>query len=329
MANNQNLGFDHRFAVGPAGSTLEFTVDILSSTVKVMSEVLDATGLTGVRDHRSDRTRRGIQRVGGQLTIAASPRALDWFMPYILGGSESTDVYSVADTLPGFDLWDDVLGDGTYISEFGELYVNRFSLALRGGGAGSGILTFTLDVIGKTFDKDIAAGNTWSTGANWKGGTEVALKSTAGFDDPYTFWDSTITLFGGSVAIDEGELVIDNALDVRFRNSRTAVSIRPTDRTVSFSSNVPLDSTALANYFIDKAAADATLVLYNGSPGVTTTFALNDLAVADEGPDVRGRGDVPLILRGNARANSTTDSVQATLAETSGDLWTNTTATYH
>ena len=328
MANTQNLGFDHRFAVGPAGGTLEYTLDVLSSNVRLQMDVLDATGITGVRDRRTDRTRLGIQRIGGQLTIAASPRALDWFMPYILGGSESSDAYAVADTLPGFDLWDDILGDGTYIFEYGELYVSRFSLPLRGGGNGGGILTFTLDVVGKTYTEDAAGGGSWSTGANWTGGTEIALQSTAGRDDPYTFWDSTISLFGDTVPIDEGELVIDNALDVRFRNSRTAVSIRPTDRLVSVMANVPLNTTAITDYFSDVAAEDASITLANGT--VTSVFNLNDLRVSDEGPEVRGRGDVPLILRGMARANSTTDSVGVTITEGgSPELWPTGTYTYH
>lgn len=310
MANNQNLGFEHRFQFGAAGGSMDYTLDVLSSTLRKTSTVLDGTGSTGARDRREERTRSGIIGVAGTLTMAASPVALNYFLKYVLGGGTSGN-WTVADSLPAFDCVEDAFqAGGASCFKYGELYVNRFTLPLRPSGGG-GLLEFSLDVVGKTFVSN----------ATW---TSVALGVTVN-DYPYTFYDSGSGASGGIkvktsvgvIEIDEGELVIDNALDVRYRNSRTAASIRASDRLVSLMANVPLlqsGSHAMSVYFGDIAAADAEVKLNNGQTGGITTFSLNDLHLNDQGPEMRGRGDVPLVLSGLARANASTASVSATIA---------------
>jgi hypothetical protein len=121
------------------------------------------------------------------------------------------------------------------------------------------------------------------------------------------FYDSasgiTIRTGSGTQEIEEGELVIDNFLDVKFRNSQTAASIRAADRLVTFAARIPLTTTTLSTYFGDKTAADATLVITNGT--AATTFTLNNFKIPDEGPEQNGKDESLLVLTGTARGDST------------------------
>lgn len=292
MANNSNLGFEHRFAFGASPHAFDSSsqrFEVVSSSVKKQGEVLDSMGVLGTRSKREDRTRAGLTRVGGQIALDISPRMLDFFLPYILGTAEATDTFAVADSLPGFDMLHDAFGAGSNAFKYGELYVNRFTLRFS-----PGILRATLDVVGKTV----------TTGQTFAG---AALGATAATDAPYVFHDtaSGVTIRSGSGAqeIEEGELTIDNALDVKFRNSATATSIRAAERSVSAYFSLPLTSATLSTYFGDKTAADATIVITNGT--VSTTFTLNNFKVPDDGIEMGGKGEIVLALRGSARGDGT------------------------
>lgn len=293
MANNSNQGFEHRFAFNSNGGSFSAgggtRFEVVGSTIGKQGEILDAQGVLGSRHYREDRSRAGIYRVSGDLELEPSPKMLDFFKPYILGASESTDDYSVADVLSGFDMQHDFFASGgTAAFLYSELFVNRMTLRFA-----PGLLRMTLNCIGKT----VTTGQTFTT---------ASLSSTAAVDAPFAFHDSasniTIRSGSGTQEIIEGELVIDNACQAYFRNSQTATAIRATDRRVTFRTNIPLTTTTLSTYFGDKAAADATIVLTNGT--VTATWTLYNLKNPDQSPQLNGKNEVPLILESVARADS-------------------------
>lgn len=296
MANDANYGFEHRFSFGasPAtfsGSSTRF--DIVSSSVKKQGEQLDSTSALGVRTRRDDRRRDGLVRVGGQIVLDPSFRIWDFFLPFILGAAEATDTFNVADSLTGFDMLHDPFGTGSNATKFGELYVNRASLRF-----GPGLLKLTLDVIGKT----ATAGQAYA-GAALGSGIEY---------NPLVFYDtaSGFSIQSGVIAIEEGELVIDNVLDVKFRNSQTAVSIRATDQIISLVTNIPLTPTTWTTYFGDKSSVDATITLARAN--MSSVITLFNLSNPDEGPGMPGKGEVPLILRSVARSDSSDPSIRVT-----------------
>lgn len=302
MANDATYGFESRFAFAAAGATFDSSsqrFEVISSTIGKTGEILESSGITGKRARREDRTRAGLVRVGGQLVLEPTPRMMDWFLNYAIS-AESTDTFNTntADAITGFDMVHDYYGSGISAIKYGELYVNRMSLAFA-----PGLVRMTLDVIGKT----VTTGQTFAA---------AALNSTAGVDDPLVFYDTasgiTVRSGSGTIEIEEGELIVDNALDVKFRNSQTASSIRATDRVVSLVTNLPLTSTTLSTYFGDKAAANATIV-FTRSP-VTITFTLYNLKNPDESPQVSGKGsEVPLILRSAARCDASNPDIKVTV----------------
>lgn len=302
MPNNTNLGFEHRFAFGASPATFDSSstrFEVVSNTIGKQGEILDGMGLLGTRTRREDRTRSGLVRVEGQIAFDVSPRIWDFFLPFILGAAESTDTFNVADALTGFDMLHDPFGTGANASKIGELYVNRASLRFA-----PGLLRMTLDCIGKT----ITIGQTF---------TSAALGATAAADAPFVFYDtaSGITINTATFEMEEGELIVDNALDVKFRNAQTAQSVRATDRIVSLVSNGPLTSTTWGAHFGDKASADATIVINNGT--VSSTITLFNMKYPDDSPDVQGKGEVPLILRSAARGDATDPDIRVTVVGSS------------
>jgi hypothetical protein len=300
MANDTNLGFEHRFAFAPTGVAFNHasarTFEVVSSSVRAQDEVLDASGLLGSRTRREDRTRYGLIRVGGQIVLEPSPNMFDFFLPYILGTAESTDTFTAADSLLGFDMLHDPFGTGSLASKYTELYVNRMSLRFA-----AGLLRMTLDVVGKTE----------TTAQTF---TANALGSTSAVDTPYTFYDTSAGFTFGTIAfaVEEGELVLDNVLDVKFRNSQTAQSIRASDSIATLVTNIPLTSSTYGSFYGNKGPLTTTIAINNGT--VTTTITLYNLKPADASPTPTGKEEVPLILTSNARSDSTnTRMIRATV----------------
>ena len=301
MANETNLGFEHRYAFAASPATFSsgsLKLDPLSSTVKERSAIWRAMGLTGSRDPQASRRRKGLREVSGTLGFKASPRNLDFFLPFVLGANESTDAFNVADALPGFDMLEDKFGTGDNADKFNECYVSRFTLNMSSSGQ-DGILGMSLDVVGKT----VAGGQAF---------TSAALGTTAGVDSPYTFYDTdggiTLVSGNGAIEIEEAVLTVENPLDVKFRNKRTAASIRAMDRTVTLVARLPLTEDNYADYFGDQASADASIVIDNGT--VVTTISLFNLEIADEGPETQGLGESLLVLTGTSAADTSDPSVR-------------------
>lgn len=296
MASDADMGFEWRYAVGANPHTFSSSstrFDFVSCSVKKLGEHLDSQGVTGSRTRREDRSRDGLVRVQGTIVCEPSFRMWDFFLPYILGANESADTFNVADSLQAFDLLADPFASGANASKFSELYVNRASLRF-----GAGLLQLSLDLIGKT----VAIGQTF-TSAALGSGIEYA---------PLNFYDtaSGFSIQSGTVAIEEGELVVDNALDVKFRNSQTAQSIRATDRIVSLVTNIPLTSSTWGTYFGDKAAVDATITI--GRANMSSVITLFNLKNPDEGPEQSSKGEVPLILRSAARGDASDPDIRIT-----------------
>lgn len=298
MANNANMGFEHRFAFGANPHTFSGTstrFEVVSSSVGKQGEILDAQGVLGTRTRREDRTRAGIVNIGGQLVLEPSMRMWDFFLPYILGAAESTDTFDVADTLPGFDMLHDPFGTGANAVKLNELYVSRASLRF-----GPGILQLTLDVVGKT----ITTGQTY---------TSAALGSSTDVDWPLVFYDSAsgFSIQSGAIEIIDGELTVENPMEVLFRNSQTALAIRPSDRIVSLATNIPLTSSTWTTYFGDKAAVDATITITRGT--VASVITLFNLKNPDRSPELGGKGEVPLVLQSAARGDASDPDIRVTV----------------
>ena len=284
-------GYAARLAVGAnpvtfGGATLSF--DFVSYTVQTDGEHIDTAGITGKRTKREDRKRSGIIRLAGSLVLEPSMHTLDFFLPYILGATEAaTDTFRVANTLPVFDaLLDHGEGSDTAVKHVG-LVVNRAVFSLR-----PGLVRLTLDLIGKTETL------TTYTSAAIVAGVEYT---------PLIFHDAVLNIQGAPRAIDDAELVIDNQLEVKFRNSQTAQLIVPTDRIVSLQTSHPATEAVMDALYSDPAAASASIVF---TRGVTLcTINLYNLSAPLSGPIVNGKGETTLGVSSRARGDNTNEDI--------------------
>jgi opacity protein-like surface antigen len=294
MANVATLGFESRYSFEAAGGTFDASsvrFDLVSNTIKKQGEVIDSQGVTGSRTRREDRSRAGLVRVGGTIAMDLSFRMWDFFLPYILGAAEATDTFDVADSLPGFDMLKDSFGSGAQAEKFGELYVNRASLRPNGS-----LLRLSLDVVGKTY----TGGQTFA-GAALGAGIEYA---------PITQYEAAFSVQSTATAVEDWELVIDNQLDVKFRNSQTAQSIRAQDRTVAFNPTAPVSVSTWTTYFGDKTAVNATITLARSS--MSSVITLFNLKNPDEGLEQQGKGESLLTLRSMARGDDDDPDISVT-----------------
>lgn len=275
-------------ATNPVTQAIEF----LSEGVQKRGQILETAGIRGTRSHPKERTREGTFTVDGQVSMNPCPDELDWWLPRILGGSESTDDFPLAETIPEFYLTVDRIAK---VFTYTGCKVSRATFRGREGQ----LLELAVDLMGKTE----TVGNA---------GTFPALTLTTA--PPYVFHDCVMTIEGSEYQIFDWELVIDNRLNGnRFTNSQSRTDIPAMDREVTVNVTVPFTSTEAALH--DKAThltgVAATCVFTNG--GRSLTFTTPALQKAAESPTVPGRDqEIRLRLGFTARASGATAELTIT-----------------
>jgi len=268
--------------------------EILRETLTEKTEILDSNGIRGTRSRHSARTRFGLNNVGGSIVFNPSPNDLDNWLPRILGASESTDSFALADTLPVFGVLIDRVAE-TF--EYKDCSVNR---AIFRGSPGQ-LIELELDILAKS----------QATGTSYPSLT----LGTANVDQPFAFTDGAFTLAGSARDTMSFELTIDNFLDARFVNSRNAGSITPQDRLISLRTTHPYtsDETDLLSQSLTGAAGTIVLTPTGGGmSGVSTTFTFGRLQNEDEDPTVPGKSEILLTLNMIARMTGSTRELVVT-----------------
>lgn len=275
-------------------------IEVVSASLIAEHTLIESEGIRGTRSRTKERVRRGLINVGGSVVLHPSPTELDALLPVILGATETTDTFALAEALPEFDF---MIDTGAKVYDFANLKVNTATFR----GSSGQPLEVELDMIGKT----VTEGNS---------GTFPAL--TFDTDTMFVFSDSTFTYDTSSSGADyeilDFELTIDNLVEARFGNSTTATSIDATDRRVTLAVTTPWtatdgegsDNTAL--YSVSSVAgSDGSLALVNGNQSLTFAFANMKLAPAST-PIVDGRGEITKAITYNIYKSNTTNELIVT-----------------
>lgn len=270
----------------------EFTSENLAGR----QTILPNEGIRGTRSEHSIRTRFGERSVAGQITMFPSPNDLNLLLPRILGATESTDVFALAETLPAFGVMIDRVAK---VWSFADCYINKATFS---GSPGQKI-QLVLDIIGT----DYSIGNA--------GSFPALTLAVAAADQPYTMSDGVFTLAGSARVTKSFELIIDNMLEQRRSNSLTPTSISPQARKISLKTVHPYTSgeTDLVEQAL--AGATGTIVLTpigGGMSGVSTTFTFATLQCPTDSPVVPGKQAIDLTLNMEARMLSTTKELVVT-----------------
>lgn len=271
----QSLGHQATLAMDPVTpvDTSSEPYEFISESVTRSQELLKTNGLTGTIQRHANRSRQGLERVGGDIVMNVCPYDLDLILPRILGAAESVDVFDLAETIPTFVMMidrgaDAALYEGCYISK-----------AVFRGSSGQ-MITMTLSILAKTE----------TTGQTFPSLTLDVTAASA----PFVMSDGVLTLQSSARQFNSFELTIDNQLEADFRNSTTATDIdRSNHILVTLAAEVPWISANTDLYEEALAGATGDITFTNGA--VSTKFEFGTLQPSpDQGPVTGGPGRIPL-----------------------------------
>ncbi len=273
------------------------TYEFMSESLQKKGTVVHPNGIRGTRSQAYERARLGPYTVGGSILFNPDPAMLDLWLPRILGGTESTDVFPVAEGLPAFGVLIDKVAQ-TF--EYKDCYVSRATFAGQANQFGGTPQPLSMNVE--------LAGKSRATGTSVP---NVSL-STASNTAPYIFEDGTCTIAGVSRQILSFVLMIDNNLQVRFTNSLTATDICPQGRSVYFRVWVPFASSTPITSLLDQSAAGSSVVLTFTNGNMSLSFSLTIVNFENIDPVVTGKQEITLELGGFARMSGTTREIVTT-----------------
>lgn len=285
------LAFDVALPFDSSSIPMEFD----SSSIGRKGVILSTSGIRGSRQEDVNRTRNGGYAVSGSLTMPVSPVMLDYWLPLILGGNESTDVFDLAETLPQAYLMMDY---GTKVFTWSGVAVNKASFKV----SQAKILMVTLDIEAETE----SVGNS---------GTFPSL--TMPTDSPYVMSDSVLTLQGSAREHSELEVIIDNMLQTdRFQNSLTRTDFPSNGLMVSVNTNHPYSTSEVDLYAQSLLGAAGNVVFTNADvANKVLTMAFGALQVPANAPEIPGKSEIRLPLQMIARKSGSAPAVRFTNAQ--------------
>ncbi len=258
--------------------------------------ILGTMGMMGSRTMDTSRSRFGPYTIAGSLNMdgtetGISPAFLSKWLPRVWGGGTATSP-AMANALVEFGCLADRGGD---IYKYLGCIANR----LRVGSTAGGLVSGSLDILGKTE----TAGQTW-------GGTIPVLGSSLA-NEPFQHADLVLTVASVARTVLEWELVWDNNVRARFANSLSADAMIAGLRMVTFMAKVPFTSTEASQlYGLAKDGAGATALLTNST--VSALFTLSRLQIPDNSPRTEN-GEVVLTLTGQVRGTALGAEMTGTL----------------
>lgn len=285
----ESMGHQAKLGMGTANPTTE-PYEFYECGIGKDLNHLGSDGIRGTRSHISENVVEGTYSVGGLVKLRPSKVNLQNLIPRILGTAASGTTYALAETVPDFYLQVDKIAK---VMTYAGCKVNRATFR----SSKNQPLMLDLDIHGKTE----TIGNA---------GTFPSL--TIGTGQPFTHHQAVVTLSAGARAVDNIEIVIDNALVLdRFFNTQTRNSLPEGDRVITFTCDVPFTASEIAMYDQAVTGAAGTCVYTNGSDVLTFTFAA--LQVPAKPIGVNGKGEIIMRLTFTARMLSTTRELVVTL----------------
>lgn len=287
-----SMGPLSRFGVG-ASAPATLLLDLMSGDVGLQEALVNGTGVRGTRSRHKSRTRRGLRRASGGITIEPNPTELAFWLPYILGGTPSGTTYPLGEALSAFICQKDMID-----KVFTYTGCKVASATFRSSQGGPLQLTINIEGV------DESVGNA---------GTFPAIELTEAA--PFVHHDGAFTVnsISGRTFFDF-ELTIDNALDAeRFGNSATRTAINPTDRIITLGLTPPYGGNH-DMYNLLETGVPIEAVFTNGT--VSITFSMPFVQIPRNTPLIAGKAENRLLLRGEARSDDANEELEITLDST-------------
>jgi hypothetical protein len=267
------MGHAARLGMGSASPGTE-EYDIISCSIAKRGSVVESLGFRGTRSHIKESVNLGTYTVGGTIVMEPRPDDLDNLLPRMLGGTESVDVFPLAEALPDFFVVIDKVAD---VFGYNNCKVARWTMRSSPGQN----LQLTLEVEGKTESlpasfPDIAA--------------------SLSVLQPYIHHQAVLTLDSTTRDVSNLEIACDNGLLTdQFRNSETRQHLTASDRIITLTCDNPFTADELDLNDIAVAGFAGSVVYTNGDRSLDLTFA--NLKAPARGPGIPGRTqEIPLRL---------------------------------
>ena len=281
--------------------------DFIYESIKKSGRIVGERGITGTRSNHVERTRIAPYKVGGQLAMDMCTLDLDKWLPRILGAAESSNSFTLAETLPTFYMLIDKVG-GIY--RYDGCVVDKVLINAEADPDGEGsLVTVLLTILAKT-EEDEAGGITWPA-------SEPSLAVTAN-RTPFIMHEGVFTVGGVAYQFKDFALLIDNNVKPRWVNSISATELCPADRYVVLRTTHPFTSTerdafiASTKQATAAAGVSSSLVFTNST--YVTTFTLAGLQWQGETPTVPGKVEIDCPIEFVARMKSTDREIVVTNA---------------
>lgn len=258
------------------------------------AEIIETNGMRGTTDHNSERTREGLKKVSGSIKVPCSRITLDALLPYILGGSESTNIFALAETLPEFYM---MVDRGAKVFTYSGCRIAKASFNSSSGQ----MLMLDLDIEAETETTGDA-------------GSFPSL--TFPTEKPYIMKDGVLTLQSATRQFNNFNLTITNQLNTElFENNLTRYDIPLIDREISLATDHPWDTDNVDLVKQALAGAAGTAVFTNGAAsGDVLTFAMAAIQYANKTPTNQAKDVTRLPLEGMVRSLGSTKSLITTNA---------------
>lgn len=276
-------------ATVPVTTRLDFQREGLKNT----EEIIDGNGLRGTLSSNVDRTRVGLQRIGGTISLMPNVVELAAVLQWVLGGTPTgvgTVTYPVSDTLFTRAVSVDRIAK---VFSYPAAGVDKATFRASQGEC----LTVDLDLVGTTE----SVGNAGTFPA-------LSIDTASG---PWIYSDAVITIGGTTVTPKNIEISVSNVIDRdRYFNSNTIASLVNHDRQVMFSCLLPYgDQSAI----YDSGSGGVTVVCTFTNGTNILTFSMVEVVFPKDSPNAEGRSEIMLPISGRAYQTASTKEIVTTI----------------
>lgn len=238
--------------------------------------------IVGIRDNYSASLRQHSYVIAGELVLQPGPADLTNWIPRIFGGTFSSGTLTPGETLPAFDMMIDRENE-IFLYTNCQVAKAIFSASSALGSEEEELVELQMVIVAETETKDA----TWPDPA-------PSLANTAAYV-PYGYWEGALTLNSNSRQFDAFNLMVDNNIFMRARNSLTPNCIRAGERVIRLQTSNPFTSAIHDDaYSIWGTGVGGALAFTSGN--MSTTFTFPHLRNTYNTPNVRGKGEIPVAL---------------------------------
>lgn len=291
-------------STGATFGTSSTALILIGDGLRLSQDHMRDEGMRGTRSRQIDRIVDGLKNVGGPLTANPTPVELDFWLPFILGGTKSGTSIPLAETLTAkaFAMLRATASGNQKWFQYDGCVAASAQIESSAGNK----LQLTTNVIGKT-ETDQSGGSFPTPTAGFDTGTNYMhhnLVCTLGGSV------SSGTLTGGTAYTPERVSVsIDNGVQPLFRNSQVATDVTAGDRVVMVTITLPYTSTEAALYAMTTVAG--SLVYTIGGVSLSMVFpALKPMIATPLPPG--GNGETLLEITYQAYRSGTENEIQVT-----------------